>query len=197
MTPVVTRRRPAVIDEAVRAAVRRLLAERGYQAMTIEQVAVDADVAKTAIYRRWPSKAEMVFAAAVHGTSISAPADTGTLAADLRTLVAHVLDLLNHATVRGALPGLVADLRADAELGRRFTASLIEPEREVVATIVRRAVDRGEVRPGVDTDDLHAQLLGTVFAWVYLIDGAPPDNLAERITRALLAVLHAESEDLS
>lgn len=180
-----------MIDETVRSAVRRLLIDRGYQAMTIEQVAKCTGVAKTAIYRRWRSKAEMVFEVAVHGGSIAAPADTGSVGGDLRVLVGHVLALLSDDAVRGAMPGLIADLRADRDLGERFQRCMIDPERRVVAAILGRAKERGEISSQACPAQIHAQLLGTLFAWVYLVGEPPADDLADRVTDALVAAAGA------
>jgi AcrR family transcriptional regulator len=188
MVPRPSRRLPAAIDDEVRAAVRQLVTEQGYQAMTIEGVAARAGVAKTVIYRRWRSKAEMVFELVVHGQSVEPPADEGALAGDLRALVSHVLALLTDSAVRGALPGLLADLRSDDELGERFRVTVINAERSVVERILDRARSRGEINADVGAGHVHAQLLGTIFAWVYLIDGDLPPTLTDDITAALLAL---------
>jgi AcrR family transcriptional regulator len=188
MVPRSSRRPSAAIDDEVRAAVRQLVTEQGYQAMTIEGVAARAGVAKTVIYRRWRSKAEMVFELVVHGRSVEPPADDGSLAGDLRALVSHVSALLTDSAVRGALPGLIADLRSDSELGKRFRATVINAERSVVERILQRARSRGEINANVSAGHVHAQLLGTIFAWVYLIDGDLPPTLTDDITAALLAL---------
>jgi AcrR family transcriptional regulator len=71
------------VDEAVAVAVRELLDEVGYRGLSIDRVAARAGVGKAGIYRRWRTKAEMVFAAVVHGLELPLPADTGTLRGDL------------------------------------------------------------------------------------------------------------------
>lgn len=187
MTTRTSRRPSAAIDDEVRAAVRELVEQQGYQAMTIERVAARAGVAKTVIYRRWRSKAEMVFDLVVHGRSVEPPADTGSLAGDLRALVSHVLALLTGPAVRGALPGLLADLRSDSALGERFRTTVIDAERSVVERILTRARGRGEIGGDVSAAQVHAQLLGTVFAWVHLIDGDLPPTLVDDVAAALLA----------
>jgi len=89
------RPRSVAVDEAVSQAVCRLLRDRVYAAMSIEQVASTAKVAKTAIYRRWASKAEMVFALVIHSEAIEEPADHGSVAEDLRVLSERVVALLS------------------------------------------------------------------------------------------------------
>lgn len=166
-----------------------LLTERGYSGVTIEQVAAAARVGKTAIYRRWASKPEMVFAVVVHDSVIDLPPDRGSLAADLRGLTERVLALLSTPAARTALPGLLADLRADVRLSERFAERFLDVERRLLHALLDRAVERGEltVRPSVV--DVHAQLLGTVFAWIFLLTDELPQDLADRVSSAVLATL--------
>jgi len=183
------RPRSAAVDTAISQAVLELLVERGYAAMSIKQVAAAARVPKTAIYRRWASKAEMVFALVIHGEAIQRPADQGTLAEDLRVLVERVVALLSAPAARQALPGLLADLRRDPSLADRFHASFIDAEKQLVGALLDRAVRRGELVTELDPADVHAQLLGTVFAWIYLLAAEPPPDLANRVSASVLATL--------
>jgi len=179
MEPVRGRPRSPAADAAVSRAVLELLDRVGYTAMSVEQVAVSAGVAKATIYRRWASKAEMVF---------------GALAGDLAALVRRVVTLLSAPAARQALPGLLADLRRDPLLAERFQATVIQSQREVVAAILQRAVARGELRGQPDAAAVHAQLLGTVFGWLHLMFSDPPDDLADQVTEALLAALQARNQ---
>lgn len=156
-------------------------------------IIVSAGVAKATIYRRWASKAEMVFGIVVHGETIETPAVTGALAGDLAALVRRVVTLLSAPAARQALPGLLADLRRDPLLAERFQATVIQSQREVVAAILQRAVARGELGGQPDAAAVHAQLLGTVFGWLHLMFSDPPDDLAEQVTDALLAALQARN----
>ena len=82
-------------------------------------VAERAGTTKTALYRRWSSKAELVHEAAfpVAPTALAAPA--GDIAADVRAMIAAARDVFTSPVVRAALPGLIADMIADAELNAR------------------------------------------------------------------------------
>lgn len=183
------RPRSPSVDVAVSQAVHELLASEGYPALSVEQVARAAKVGKAAIYRRWASKAEMVFALVVHDEAIEAPLDQGSLAGDLRVLAEHVIDLLAAPAAREALPGLLADLQRDTLLAARFQASFIDAERSLVASLLERAVARGELVTRPDPADVHAQLLGTAFTWILLVADEPPPDLAGRIAAAVFATL--------
>lgn len=177
------------MDAAVSRAVHDLLATHDYTDLSIEQVAAAAGVGKAAIYRRWASKAEMVFALVIHGAAIGPPAEQGTLAQDLRLLTERIVALLSQPAARHALPGLLADLQGDASLATRFQDSFIAAERRVVASLLERAAKRGELAKQPDPIDVHAQLLGTAFTWIFLSGDPPPHDLVERITAAVLSTL--------
>ncbi|WP_082502061.1 TetR/AcrR family transcriptional regulator [Williamsia sp. Leaf354] len=183
------RPRSAAVDAAVARAVLAALSERGYRAMTVDGIAQSAGVAKSAIYRRWPSKAEMVFALVIHGSDISAPEDRGNLREDVTAMVERIVELLAAPAVRGALPEILADLRSDPTVAERFRVSMIEPERALIATVVDRARARGEVRDDVDVLDVHAHVLGMVFAWIYLIDDRSTSELTARTIRSVISHL--------
>ncbi len=185
------RPRSGEVDVAVADAVHHLLVDKGYQALSIEQVAHVAKVGKAAIYRRWASKAEMVFALVVHDEKIEPAADQGTLTGDLRLLAERVVAILSAPAARHALPGLLADLHRDPPLAERFQASFIGAERRLVVSLLERAAGRGELADAPDPGDVHAQLLGTAFAWIFLVAEEAPADLADRMTAAALATLRA------
>lgn len=187
MPPTLGRPRSPHVEVAVRHAVHRLLADRGYGGLSIEQVALAAGVGKATIYRRWASKAEMVFALVLHDETIEPAEDQGSLLGDLRALAGRILALLSAPSARRALPGLLGDLRDDPLLTEHFQATLIHAERQVVAALLDRAVERGELVVRPSTADVHAQLLGTAFAWLFLVGEEPSPDLAERIARRAVA----------
>src|SRR5512135_1016886 len=113
------------VDAAALAATRELLCEVGYADTTIDKIARRAQVSRTAVYRRWPSKALLVHEA------VFAPADprlhvtsTGDLAADLQALVYGWVALLERPEILAAMPGLMADAVADDRLRQAFRAGL-------------------------------------------------------------------------
>lgn len=185
---VTTRGRPrsSQIDVAVRGAVQMALIEHGYVNTSIDMVAAAAGVAKTSIYRRWASKAELVFDALIHNRDITTPADTGSFAGDIEVLIDLVLASLGGPLSLRTVPALLVDLRADPALARRFELVFIQAEHDLVAAILDRAVLRGEFVRRPDPSDVHAQLLGTVFAWLFLT-GGPPDDASSRLSLAIVA----------
>jgi AcrR family transcriptional regulator len=169
------RHRDGRVDAAVAEATRQVLAESGYARLTVDAVARRAGVGKAAIYRRFASRAEMVFVATVSGSDATPLPDAGSLHADLLALVARLLDAFGAPAARQAVPGLLADVRADPALAERFRTALVARERASVLAVLDRAVARGEVATRPDPQLVHALLLGPVFAAVFLVKLDPAD----------------------
>src|ERR1700685_1446777 len=146
------------IDAAILTATADLLVQIGYSNLTLAAVADRAGTTKTALYRRWSSKAELVHEAAfpVAPTALVGPARD--MAADLQAMIAAARDVFTTPVVRAALPGLVADMSADPELNARVMSRFADLF-TAVRVRLREAVERGEVHPDVNPDRL-IELIG-------------------------------------
>ncbi|GAA2262673.1 TetR/AcrR family transcriptional regulator [Glycomyces scopariae] len=164
------RPRDAQIDGAIVRATRELLVERGYAKLTVDAVAARAGIGKAAIYRRFATKQEMIFAATVHDMREQPPPDSGSLRGDLAAVCRTIAAQLGEAPP-DVLHGLLADIHADKELGARFTGSFIERERYVLDVVLDRARERGELEDRPDTATVHALLIGPVFFWLFILGG--------------------------
>jgi AcrR family transcriptional regulator len=138
-------------DQAILEAAVDLLAEVGYDAMSIESIASRAGVSKATIYRRWPGKAEIVADALRrrHEPRLTEPRDTGGLRGDLLEWVNDMVGQI--AGIDGALIcGMATAVRADAKLGQMLVAEKQEHGKRVAGLIISRAQARGELPPGVE-----------------------------------------------
>lgn len=120
----------------------------GYASLTIEAVAARAATSKPVIYRRWSSRAALVLAAWSRQvpTSQETP-DTGALRSDLLALftrIARRADSMMNEMIAGVMGEAFRHPEVTAVLHERLKAA---PLSEAVGTIVRRAVERGELRP--------------------------------------------------
>ncbi|MEV0382086.1 TetR/AcrR family transcriptional regulator [Nonomuraea sp. NPDC050643] len=142
-------------------ATLRLVAERGYDGLTVEGVADHSGVNKTTIYRWWPSKAALLGAALVESDVLGfEPPDTGSLRGDLVVLVEHVVRLLTEPPGSEiAVAALGAAVRHPELDVRRFFADRFARERE----IFERAVRRGELKASVDPMLIVDLLAGAVW----------------------------------
>ncbi|MFI6512690.1 TetR/AcrR family transcriptional regulator [Streptosporangium sp. NPDC050855] len=158
------------MDHKILQTTRELIDEAGYPALTVDRVAARAGVGKAAIYRRYASKAEMAFAAIVHGQQPPPPADTGSLHGDLLALARTFHARMATPAARHVAPALIGELAADPELDTRFQDTFLAAEHAGLAEIVERAVARGELAGPVDPTIAHLLLLGSLAAGLYIIN---------------------------
>jgi AcrR family transcriptional regulator len=161
-----TRGRPRSdqVDRAILHAASALLAERGLDAMTIEDVAARAGVGKSSIYRRWPTKGTLALDAFLDSFLAQQPrVDTGALEEDL----AEALTLWSAAVVGTptgrALVGLIAESQLDQELARGWIERVMKPVRAQHRTMVERAIERGEIPVESDVDVIMDLLYGAAY----------------------------------
>jgi len=134
-------------------AMRRALAADGYEAVTIEGLAAEAEVSKQTIYRWWPSKAailgEALLEGAVPGSDVVVPM-TDDLGADLRAWFTAVSTGLARPEGVSLARALIEVTAADPELGLVLNERLAAPIREWVAERISRGRTDGDVRADVD-----------------------------------------------
>jgi AcrR family transcriptional regulator len=160
-------------DVALRESALALLAEVGYDRLTMDAVAARARAGKTTIYRRWQSKAELVVDALNSIKGDHDLPDTGSLRQDLHAMAS---DLINAETHAGALTvGMVNALAHDGELRRVFLAKFIAPRMAGFRTVFERAVARGEMPAGHDLD-LLARLFPALGLQELVMFGQLPDT---------------------
>jgi len=137
-------------DLALREAALAVLAEVGYDRLTMDAVAARARAGKTTIYRRWPGKAELVVDALSNLKGDHDIPDTGSLRQDLYAIAQAMTSPENHI---GALTvGIVNALARDAELRRVFREKFIVPRAAGFRIVFERAVARGEMPAGRDLE---------------------------------------------
>lgn len=140
------------------------LAERGYDRLTMDDVAARAHAGKGALYRRWSTKAELVTAAIAAWRAelgeLSLP-DTGSLRSDIELLVASVPEF-QEATRRqiAVLAGLATAASRDPELAAALSKNVLAPPRQAIQEILERAVARGEIPPDKDLGLLPDTFIG-------------------------------------
>ena len=187
---VVKRGRPRSdqVERAILRAAGDLLTERGLAAMTIEDVAARAGVAKTSIYRRWSTKGTLALDAFLADFLGSQPLpDTGSLENDLiAALRAWVRTVRGTATGR-ALAELVAQAQSDPELAVAWRERVVGPTRSQHRRIFEHAIARGEIPANSDVEVLMDLLYGP--GYHRLLHGHLP--LTDRFIRRAVAVIVA------
>ncbi|MGE7434686.1 TetR/AcrR family transcriptional regulator [Kitasatospora sp. NPDC001175] len=144
------RPRSAAADLAILDATREALAELGWGGLTMGDVATRAGVAKTTLYRRWPSKNELVVDAVASLFDELEMVDLGSLRADIEAVVAQFATLLARPETQAALLALFAEGSRDPQLRRRIRERIVEPQKYLVQQGRAQAQSRGELGPDLD-----------------------------------------------
>ena len=152
------------ITTAIRLAVMQELAAVGYGRLSIEAVARRAAVGKTAIYRRWSSKLEMVLeiVSEVAGQSLPLP-DTGSLRGDLEILLRIVARALRHPLASQIIPDLLAEAARNPQIAETLQRALRLNQRDIGAQLIGRAIGRGELPTGTDPDAAIDLIVGPLY----------------------------------
>ncbi|MBS9533681.1 TetR/AcrR family transcriptional regulator [Mycobacterium sp. M1] len=189
--PSAGRPRDPRIDAAILQAAAELVVEVGYSNLSLAAVAERAGTTKTALYRRWPSKAELVHEAAFSMPPSAVTMPAGDVAGDLRAMITGARDVFTSPVVRAALPGLIADMAGNAELTARVLGRF-EGLFDGLRHWVTDAAARGEVRDGVDPGRLLEVIGGATLFGLMLrpgddLAGDWVEQVAVIVTRGVLA----------
>lgn len=182
------RPRDVAISTRVDAAARAVIAEGGYAAVSVEAVARRAGVARTTVYRRYPSRLSLAFASLAHPPKLGPPPDTGSIAGDFAAVIEQVVTALTRPGASEAVAAIIADVDSGAD-GRHIRAAFIAAERGWMEAVLGRARDRGELMRPIVTDDVVDLLAGPVL-YRFLVRGDArdleyPGRLAAFVARAL------------
>ena len=176
---------------AVLEATMAELAESGYAALTIDNVARRAGVHKTTIYRRWPDRESLVADVLGEHIAMDFPiADTGSLGADLRELAWAFVAWVTSPPGRMIFGAIYSDAaRIDGISETRRELFEYGPRRARV--VVERAVERGEVPAGTDPAAVIRALIAPIYFHLTVV-GEPPDkNIADQAARVALVAAQA------
>jgi AcrR family transcriptional regulator len=172
------RKRDHTRDPEILAAALEVLAETGFDGMTIDMVATRAKAGKATLYRRWPSKNELVIDAVAcmkQGDLDRAKLpDTGTLRGDLVAMI-KPRSIEDGEKKMQIMAGLMSMLSTAPELADAANAALVKPRAEVNRFLIQRAIDRGEVAPECDIDTL-CLVTPSMAAFRTLIERKPVDR---------------------
>lgn len=157
---------PLIVD-----AVLDLLAEAGYAQLTLGAVATRAGVSTATVYRRWPTKRELILAVASQIAAAETPdADTGSLDGDLRELFEQKRRLFA-GKAGAALVALVGESAHDPDLAAAVRQSILEPTRDHLSAILNRAAERGQTSASADSDAAARIIVGLIVTNVALASG--------------------------
>lgn len=164
-----------------------LLSEGGVASFTVDEVARRSGVAKTTIYRHWPTREALVIDACSRMIAEQEAPDTGSLEGDVTTILLEIAHLLPTANWSFVLPSIVDTAERNpefAEIHSRIQRGHAAPLREVL----QRAADRGELSAHADVSTIVAALLGPLFYRRWFSREPIDDQFVESIIKRVLAL---------
>ncbi len=176
-------------DEAIRAALLRLLGEVGYGGLTMDALAQAAGVGKATIYRRWRSKQDLIVDSISDLASVlAAPPDTGSLREDIRQFM-HLLAETTRSPVGAMLRSLLPAMHHHPELRAAYRAGPLMVWQNAYAQMWARAEARGEVAPGLAQSPT-AETTSALIVQRWLLTDQPIDEeYADRVLETVVMPL--------
>jgi AcrR family transcriptional regulator len=160
-----------------------VLAEVGYDRLTMDAVALKAKASKATLYRRWNGKVSLVIDALhqhhQHETPTT-PVDTGSLRGDLIESYCGTGGLTDKPGVASFGAILTAIMR-DPEFAAAFRRDVVTPKLAASKAMFERAIERGEIDPGVDIELLAPALAGIVMYRLILVGEVPTQDLVTSV----------------
>jgi AcrR family transcriptional regulator len=157
------RQRSEESEEAILSAVIRLLRQKPLRDISIEEIAREAEVGKATIYKWWPSKAYLAFDAFSKKLKEMVPIrDTGNAERDFKEQLCALFAFFESPAGR-LLGQFLGEGQIDEEFACLFRERFIKPRRELVGVIFDRAVERGEIRTGLDRELVLDMIYGPGF----------------------------------
>ena len=176
-------------DEAIREAALELLAELGYTGLSMDSLAEHARVSKATIYRRWPSKEEMVASLLDEFVGEVAVPDTGSTREEIRAAVERVAHFYRWSAAGRVIAALVSEMASHPRVAGVVRSRFESPWRLVLRSVLKRGIERGDLRSDVDLDVASDLLTGPIVYRTLLAGGAMGrayvQALADEVYRAL------------
>jgi AcrR family transcriptional regulator len=150
----------------------RLLQQHGYDGLTVDAVATTARASKATVYRRWPSKAELVLAAFTEAIrQVAVPPDTGTLRGDLLRVGQLVCEQARlHASTMRAVH---FEVSRNPALNDVMQHQFLDQRKALIKHILKQAVERGEIEEAAISNELWDLLPGYLI-FRSILDSRPP-----------------------
>lgn len=172
-------------EQEILTATLDVLADVGYDRLTMDAVATHARASKATLYRRWNGKVSLVVDALISQKEPPSAADTGTLRGDLLATFCGMGGLTDTRQT-AVLASVVTAIARDAEFAEAFRKKFVAPKAALGRGIFERARERGEVRDDVDLDIVTAALPGIVLHRQFLLGDAPTQDLITRVVDQII-----------
>lgn len=183
-THVAGRPRSTGLDERILAAARQILAERGYQGLSINAVATMAGTTRPSVYLRFAGKEDLV-TSAVDDMPVDDPLPvTDDIHSDLVAELRHFQTAVTRPHGLSLVGTVLAEEHSTPSLIARFRERLVLPRRRRLARTLERGIHTGVLRPGLEIEAVTSMLIGSLYAR-YLASSEIPPDWPERVVGSL------------
>jgi AcrR family transcriptional regulator len=171
----------------------RRLADVGFERLSVPDIADLAAVNKTSIYRRWPSKVELVRDALADAmTHANDPPDTGSLRGDLIELAKIVASFMQSPVGKSIIQIMLSE-GADPELRAMARSAYGQSNSSGPWIVIKRAIERGELKAGIDPSRPLFTIAGAIMHRVLVEQDKVTDTvLAQMIDVVLYGIQNKE-----
>lgn len=174
-------------DQAILQATLNLLAEVGYESMSIEAIAARAGVGKTTIYRRYTSKEELVADAIESLRDDSAIPDTGSFWGDMDILINNAAKKIDSPLGRQTLALIISTASSNPQFAEVYWTKYTKFRREAFSQVLERAKSRGEIHNNADVDLIIDLVSGSLYyALIFKPTTEPVEAYMRRTMNLLL-----------
>jgi len=171
--------------EKVLGATAELLLERGFAGSSVDEITRRSGVAKTTIYRHWPTRGDLLRdACSSIGTPLEVP-DTGSFEGDATALVTSLAHLLRSEKWTSVLPSVIDAGERDPDIAAVYSR-LQEGYSAPLQSIIQRAMQKGELPKTTDAALLVAALTGPLFYRRWFSREPLTSAFAKQIVRMVL-----------
>lgn len=160
------------------------MGRKGYAGMTMDEVALEAGVARPTIYLRYPGKAELATAALAAHRDLGRPDETGDLRVDLVARLRHFKKGVERPFGMAMIGSVLAEEHNTPELLALFRERLVEPRRREISEVLEHARERGELREAADIEAAVNALVGSYYA--RYLAGEAFEDWPEKVVETLL-----------
>lgn len=175
--------------QAMLLATLELLAEVGFDGMSIDAIAARAKVGKTTIYRRYTNKEELVADALDKIPEEVVIPDTGTVWEDLEALIQNIAQITLNPLGRQIVAMIISHTSTNPQFAQIYWTKYLQPRREAFVAVIERAKARREVRENLDPllafDSISGMMLYTL---VFPVSSESWENYSRRALRLVLGI---------
>jgi AcrR family transcriptional regulator len=185
------RPRSAESHQAMLQATLELLAEMGFDKMSIEAIAARAGIGKTTIYRRYSGKEELVADAIESLRQEIVIPDTGQLSNDLDALIESAAQISLNALGRQTVAMIISSAASNSQFAQIYWIKYLQPRRQAFAVVLERAKARNEIYPDLDAGLVFDTMSGIM---LYALLFPPPcETWTQYVRRSLNLFLQGSS----